>query len=63
MICHRTSSECFSRMWKTLVIARLVPEISPRLATIHSLARFIGERSPEHVSWCGKIRTVPLSAH
>ena len=31
-----------------------------RLATIHSLARFIGERSPEHVSWCGQIRTVPF---
>jgi integrase/recombinase XerD len=24
-----------------------------RLAAIHSLAHFIGDRSPEHVEWCG----------
>lgn len=31
-----------------------------RLAAIHALARFVGERSPEHVQWCGLIRTVPF---
>lgn len=30
-----------------------------RLAAIHSLARFIGTNSPEHVSWCGEIRAIP----
>jgi integrase/recombinase XerD len=30
-----------------------------RLAAIHSLARFIGLYSPEHVEWCGQLRTVP----
>jgi integrase/recombinase XerD len=30
-----------------------------RLAAIHSLARFIGLRSPEHISWSGQIRTIP----
>lgn len=29
-----------------------------RLAAIHSLAHFIGLRSPEHVQWCGEIRTI-----
>ena len=27
-----------------------------RLAAIHSLAHFIGQHSPEHVSWCGEVR-------
>jgi len=31
-----------------------------RLAAIHALSRFIGERSPEHVSWCSEIRGVPF---
>lgn len=31
-----------------------------RLAAIHALARFIGERAPEHVEWCGHIRGVPF---
>jgi site-specific recombinase XerD len=30
-----------------------------RLAAIHSLARFIGLHSPEHVAWCGQLRTIP----
>jgi len=34
-----------------------------RLATIHTLARFIGERSPEHVHWCGQVRTVPFKRY
>ncbi|MGH9436981.1 MAG: tyrosine-type recombinase/integrase [Terriglobia bacterium] len=29
-----------------------------RLAAIHSVARFIAEHSPEHVAWCGEVRTV-----
>ncbi len=31
-----------------------------RLATIHALARFVGERSPEHIVWCGQIRSIPF---
>ncbi len=31
-----------------------------RLATIHSLARFIGMRSPVHLSWCAEIRSIPF---
>lgn len=31
-----------------------------RLATIHSLARFIGTRSPPHLAWCSEIRAVPF---
>src|ERR1700730_1586642 len=34
-----------------------------RLAAIHSLARFIGLRSPEHVAWSGQIRTIPRNGH
>lgn len=34
-----------------------------RLATIHAFARFVGERCPEHVSWCGHIRLVPFKRH
>jgi site-specific recombinase XerD len=31
-----------------------------RLAGLHTLARFIAERSPENLSWCAHIRTVPF---
>jgi site-specific recombinase XerD len=31
-----------------------------RLSAIHALARFIGERSPEHLAWCGEVRRVPF---
>jgi site-specific recombinase XerD len=31
-----------------------------RLAAIHAMARFIAERSPEHIAWCGQIRSVPF---
>lgn len=31
-----------------------------RLAAIHALARFIGERSPEHLEWCSEIRAIPF---
>jgi len=31
-----------------------------RLAAIHALARFIGERSPIHVAWCADIRAIPF---
>ena len=31
-----------------------------RLAGIHSLARFIGLHSPEHLQWCGDIKNIPL---
>ena len=31
-----------------------------RLATIRSLARFIGMRSPAHIAWCAEIRATPF---
>lgn len=31
-----------------------------RLVAIHSLARFIGENSPEHLAWCGQLRAIPF---
>ena len=31
-----------------------------RLAAIHALARFIGQRSPEPIAWCGQLRTIPF---
>ena len=31
-----------------------------RLATIHSLARFIGARSPVHLAWCTEVRSIPF---
>ncbi|SIT51745.1 Integrase family protein [Paraburkholderia piptadeniae] len=31
-----------------------------RLAAIHSLARFIGMHSPEHVAWSAEIRAIPF---
>src|SRR5215207_8959917 len=31
-----------------------------RLAALHSLARFIGTRSPEYAAWCAQVRSVPF---
>lgn len=31
-----------------------------RLCAIHSLARFIGMRSPEHLAWCTEVRSIPF---
>ena len=31
-----------------------------RLAALHALARFVGERSPEDIVWCGQIRAIPF---
>ena len=31
-----------------------------RLSAIHSLARLIAMHSPEHVHWCGQIRSIPM---
>jgi site-specific recombinase XerD len=31
-----------------------------RLGTIHSLAKFIGMHSPQHVAWCTEIRAIPF---
>src|ERR1035437_5790666 len=31
-----------------------------RLAAVHALARFVGKHSPEHIAWCGQIRSVPF---
>jgi integrase/recombinase XerD len=31
-----------------------------RLATIHSLARFIGALSPVHLAWCTEVRFIPF---
>ena len=31
-----------------------------RLASVHALARFIGERSPQHVEWAAQLRMIPI---
>lgn len=31
-----------------------------RLASIHAMARFIGEHSPQHVEWAAQLRMIPL---
>lgn len=31
-----------------------------RLSSLHALARFIGENSPEHIEWCSQIRLIPF---
>jgi site-specific recombinase XerD len=31
-----------------------------RLAAIRALARFIGDRSPEHIQWCANLRAIPF---
>jgi integrase/recombinase XerD len=31
-----------------------------RLGAVHSLAKFIGSHSPEHVAWCSEVRAVPF---
>lgn len=31
-----------------------------RLSAIHSLARFVGMRAPEHLAWCMEVRSVPF---
>jgi integrase/recombinase XerD len=31
-----------------------------RLGTIHSLAKFVGMHSPEHLSWCTEVRAIPF---
>lgn len=31
-----------------------------RLAAIHTLARFVAERSPEHLEWAGQLRNIPF---
>lgn len=31
-----------------------------RLAAIHAFVRFVGERSPEHITWCTQIRAIPF---
>lgn len=31
-----------------------------RLAAIHAFARFVGARSPEHLSWCAQVAGVPF---
>ena len=37
-----------------------VPTRNQRLAAIHALAHFIGERGPEHIEWCGQIQAIPF---
>lgn len=31
-----------------------------RLSAVHSLATFIGMRSPEHLAWCAEVRAIPF---
>jgi integrase/recombinase XerD len=34
-----------------------------RLAAIHALAAFVGERCPELIPWCGEVRAVPFKRY
>jgi len=34
-----------------------------RLAPIHALATFVGERCPELIPWCGEVRAVPFKRY
>ena len=40
--------------------ASMVITRNQRLATIHAFARFVGERCPEYVNWCARVRLVPF---
>lgn len=31
-----------------------------RLGAVHSLARFVGTRAPEHLAWCMELRSIPF---
>ena len=37
-----------------------IPTRNQRLAAIRMFARFVADRSPEHIAWCTGIRSVPL---
>lgn len=37
-----------------------IPTRNQRLAAIHAFARFVAEHSPEHIAWCGQIRSIPF---
>ena len=52
-----SSSVAFSHMMKERAIAVLRLE-NQRLSTIHSSAKFVATRSPEHISWCSDIRKI-----
>jgi integrase/recombinase XerD len=39
---------------------RAIVTRNQRLAAIHALARFVGEHSPEHISWCAQLRAIPF---
>ena len=39
---------------------RSIATRNQRLAAIHSLAQFVSLHSPEHVQWCGEIRTIVM---
>jgi integrase/recombinase XerD len=34
-----------------------------RLAAVHALATFVGERCPEMIPWCGEVRAVPFKRY
>ena len=36
------------------------PTRNQRLAGVRAFARFVGQRSPEHIEWCGQVRIVPF---
>jgi integrase/recombinase XerD len=54
------SADCIRRFLAYVEESRncAVSTRNQRLAAIHSLARFVGLRSPEHLAWCGEICTI-----
>jgi len=51
----RTFLEHLERDRGCTVLAR-----NQRLAAVHSLARYIDTRSPEHAAWCAQVRSIPF---
>jgi hypothetical protein len=41
-------------------ISRILCGAPDNAFAVHALARFVGEHSPEHIAWCGQIRSIPF---
>ena len=59
VLLHFLPARIFSIISNRAVAVRRAPR-NQRLAAIHAMARLIGERSPEHIAWCGQVRSVPF---
>lgn len=62
LVIEDLSPSIVRRFLEHLELQRKCSEVTrnQRLGTIHSLAKFIGMRSPEHLAWCTEIRAIPF---